>query len=121
MFTRDDFEEAAENRRYVSLFDRYPQAMSALEDVLQDPLAQERLLCASELGHSALSGIASQRLEPIPAFRDALAEGDVFFRQGVGVAVKVVMAKLGWNTTGNKGRVQGSAFFNRAERYSQGQ
>ncbi len=39
------------------------------------------------------------------------------FRQTVGVALKLNMAKLGWRTTSRKGSVKGAMCFTRAEHY----
>ena len=71
-----------------------------------DPGRQQRMI-ESELYHDrpALAGVVKE-LEALPAVQAFFENNDAHtttrFRQAVGVAVRIVMEKHGWRTTGRK-------------------
>jgi hypothetical protein len=93
--------------------------MGRLLELLSDP-ESIRHLQEAELRHGmpALSGIVSE-IEGDPAIEAVLRSGPDGhrFRQTVGVAVKLQMGRLGWQTTGRKGTVRRARYFTKAEHY----
>ncbi len=69
----------------------------------------------------ALSGVV-RLLESDDAIEPVLASGPRGhrFRQTVGVAIRLKMEKLGWNSSGRKGVVRGARYFTKAERCTPG-
>lgn len=116
-FTLKDMSGDRHGSTYVAELTKYPDATAELFEILSDHDNDVRLETASELGLSALSGIAS-RLEAAPAVAKVLADDTATrFRQAVGVATRIRMDALGWGTTGTKGVVANSQHFGKAERY----
>jgi hypothetical protein len=103
--------------RYVGVLEAYPVAFDRLLDLLNDPLAERLLEHESEQGHAALRAIVGP-VESDPVLHAAVVDdtNGQRFRQAVGVAIRLKMARLGWTTSGRKGPV-GGASFTRAEKY----
>ena len=121
-FTRDihqdDFLDDPHASKYRDELDRRPEAFIRLFMVLNDPANEQRLIDAEMHQLPALCGVV-RFIEADPAIKAVLAEGRAGhrFRQTVGVALKLKMAKLGWRTTGRKGSVKGARHFTKAEHY----
>lgn len=115
-----DFKRDSHAAKYVIEFDCRPEAAERLFGLLNEPANEQRLVDAEMLGLPALAGVA-RFLEDDPAICEVLDTdpASLRFRQAVGVAIKLKMAKLGWHTTGTKGAVRGSRHFTKAERYAQ--
>ncbi len=118
----NDFKRDSHAAKYVVELDCRPEATERLFWLLNEPANEQRLEDAEMNGMPALAGVAR-------ILEDDLVIGEVLdtdpaslrFRQAVGVAIKLKMAKLGWQTTGKKGAVRGSRHFTKAERYAQEQ
>ena len=82
---------------------------------------EQRLTDAEMHNLPALAGVV-RFIEADPAIERILISGPpgFRFRQSVGVAVKLKMAKLGWRSTGRKGAVKGASHFTKAERFAPG-
>ena len=119
-FTISNMSSDRHGSTYVAELERFPDAAIELFEILSDHDNAVRLETASELGLSALSGIAT-RVEASPAIARVLGTGDGAkrFRQAVGVAVRIKMEALGWTKTGIKGVVVNATCFGKAERYVQ--
>ena len=117
-----DFKCDSHAAKYVVELDARPQAAARLFGLLNLPANEQRMLDAELNGMPALAGVA-RILEGDPEIADVLGSGPVSlrFRQAVGVAVKLKMAKLGWQSTGRKGAVKGARHFTKAERYEEQQ
>ena len=117
-----DFKCDSHAAKYVVELDARPQASARLFGLLNLPANEQRMLDAELNGMPALAGVA-RILEEEPEIAEVLEGGSVSlrFRQAVGVAIKLKMAKLGWQTTGKKGAVKGARHFTKAERYEQQQ
>ena len=115
-----DFKRDSHAAKYVVELDGRPEAAERLFWLINDPANEQRLVDAEMLGMSALAGVA-RFLEDDPIIGEVLDSDPVTlrFRQALGVAIKLKMAKLGWKTTGKKGAVRGSRHFTKAERYAQ--
>ena len=120
--TRDisqhDFLDDPHASRYRDELTRRPEAFVRLFALLNDPANEQRLMDAEMHQLPALCGIV-RFIETDPTIRSVLDEGPSGhrFRQTVGVAVKLKMAKLGWKTTGRKGTIRGGEHFTKAEHY----
>ncbi len=114
----DDFFHDPHASRYRDVLSRHPRAFKILFAILNEPDNERRLIDAEMHGLPALCGVV-RFVESDPTIESILAEGRPAhrFRQTVGVAVKLKMAKLGWRTTGRKGVVKGAAHFTKAEHY----
>lgn len=114
-----DFKRDSHAAKYVVELDCRPEAAERLFWLLNEPANEQRLVDAEMNGMPALAGIA-RFLENDPVIGEVLDTDPVSlrFRQAVGVAIKLKMAKLGWKTTGTKGAVRGSRHFTKAERYA---
>ena len=115
----DDFKRDSHAAKYVIELDCRPEAAGRLFWLLNEPTNEQRLVDAEMNGMPALAGVA-RLLEDDPAIGEVL-EADpasLRFRQAVGVAVKLKMAKLGWQTTGKMDAVRGARHFTKAERYA---
>ena len=114
-----DFTDDPHATRYRDELDRHPEAFRRLFALLNDPTNEQRLVDAEMHRLPALCGVV-RFIESDPAIEPVLAEGRGAhrFRQTVGVAVKLKMAKLGWRTTGRKGTVRGATYFTKAEHYA---
>ncbi|WP_420619231.1 hypothetical protein [Candidatus Poriferisocius sp.] len=115
-----DFKRDSHAAKYVVELDARPQASDRLFWLLNDPANEQRLVDAELNGMPALAGVA-RILEDDPEIGDVLESDPVAlrFRQAVGVAIKLKMAKLGWESTGKKGAVKGARHFTKAERYEE--
>jgi len=115
----DDFGKDAHAAKYQGELDAHADAFTRLFALLNDPANEQRLIDAEMHGLPALSGIV-RFIETDPTIGPILEAGShgFRFRQTVGVAVKLKMAKLGWRTTGRKGKVTGARYFAKAERYT---
>ena len=120
LLDKRDFERDSHAAKYVIELDCRPKASERLFWLLNAPANEQRLVDAEMLGMPALSGVA-RFLEDDPAIAEVLETdpASLRFRQAIGVAIKLKMAKLGWQTTGTKGAVRGSRHFTKAERYTQ--
>lgn len=116
-----DFDRDSHAARYRGELERHPEASRRLFAHLNDPANEQRLVDAEMHGLPALAGIA-RFLEADPVIEPVLASGPAGFRfrQTVGVAVKLKMARLGWRTTGRKGTVRGATHFSKAEHFAAG-
>lgn len=114
----DDFSHDSHAAKYRDELSRHPQAFVRLFALLNDVANEQRLMDAEMHGLPALCGVV-RFIEADPAIRPVLAEGRSGhrFRQTVGVALKLKMAKLGWTTTGRKGTAKGAEHFTKAEHY----
>lgn len=115
---QDDFLDDPHASKYRDELDRRPEAFVRLFALLNDPANEQRLIDAEMHQLPALCGVV-RFIEADPAIKAVLAEGRAGyrFRQTVGVALKLKMAKLGWRTTGRKGSVKGASHFTKAEHY----
>jgi hypothetical protein len=115
-----EFRQDDQGRRYADVL-----AMAGFDHVLSffDDRGRQRRMLESEQHHDrpALAGVVRE-LEldvKIKKFYDGLSPKEaVRFRQAVGVIVRIVMVKAGWNQTGLRGSLKGlSKWFSRSERY----
>jgi hypothetical protein len=113
-----DFAGDPHAARYRGALESNPTASRRLFELLNDPRNEQRLVDAELHDLPALAGVV-RYLEADPDVGGLLSTGKASyrFRQAVGVAVKLKMAKLGWRTTGSKGTVKGATHFSKAERY----
>lgn len=118
----NDFKRDSHAAKYVVELDCRPKAADRLFWLLNEPANEQRLVDAEMNGMPALAGVA-RLLEGDPVIGEVLDTdpASLRFRQAVGVAVKLKMAKLGWQTTGTKGAVRGARHFTKAERYAEEQ
>ena len=116
----NDFKRDSHAAKYVVELDGRPEAARRLFWLLNEPANEQRLEDAEMNGMPALAGVA-RLLEDDLVIGEVLDSDPVSlrFRQAVGVAIKLKMAKLGWKTTGTKGAVRGSRHFTKAERFAQ--
>ncbi|MDE0067017.1 MAG: hypothetical protein OXN44_09105 [Acidimicrobiaceae bacterium] len=111
----EDFRRDPHARRYRGQLHDHPLVYKRLFELLNDPANEQRLMDAESYGKPALAGVV-RFIEGDPAMATVL--GSDRFRQTVGVAVRLKMAKLGWQKTGKKGTVSGARYFVKAERYT---
>lgn len=118
----NDFKRDSHAAKYVVELDCRPEAAERLFWLINSPANEQRMVDAEMNGMPALAGVA-RFLENDPIIGEVLESDPVSlrFRQALGVAIKLKMAKLGWTTTGKKGAVRGSRHFTKAERYIQKQ
>jgi len=114
-----DFSADPHAARYRGELEAHPDAFLRLFTLLNSPANEQRLVDAEMHNLPALAGVV-RFIETDPSIAPVLAAGapGFRFRQTVGVAVKLKMAKLGWRTTGRKGTVRGSRHFTKAEHYA---
>lgn len=114
----DDFATDPHAAKYRSELARHPAAARRLVEILNDRANEQRLVDAEMHGLPALAGVV-RFAESDDEIARVLAQGpkSYRFRQAVGVAVKLKMARLGWKTTGRKGTVRGARHFTKAEHY----
>jgi hypothetical protein len=117
MIDVQSFEQDSHAAAYLSVLTANPGAFAELLEILNDPMNERCLIVVSELGHPALCGVVTL-VEASPALA-AVVPDNLRFRQAVGVAVRLRMEELGWNTTGRKLSVTNSTHFKTAEVYSQ--
>lgn len=116
----DDFRADPQGRRYADVL-----KLPGFEFVLAffDAKDRQRRMLESEQHHRRppLAGVIREfeRDTEIKKLYGGLrAKQAVRFRQAVGVVVRVVMVKNGWNQTGLRGSLAGlSEWFQRTERY----
>jgi len=135
--TRDDFLEDSQGRTFADVINDPEQPFDRVFEFFDDADRQRRME-ESELHHdrSPLAGVVRE-LESQPAINQFLADThtrrNARFRQAVGVLVRMIMERRGWQKTGRKGslgvRAAGAArtpahntgglafWFVRAERY----
>jgi hypothetical protein len=113
-----DFAIDAHAAKYRAELDAHPVAVRRLLEILNDPAHEQRLVDAEMHGLPALAGVV-RYVESDPDIGLVLHTGiqSNRFRQTVGVAVKLKMAKLGWIATGRKGSVRGALHFTKSEHY----
>ena len=118
----EDFRCDPHARKYLGQLDDHSLAFERLFALLNDPANEQRLMDAEAFGRPALAGVV-RFIESDPDIAAILGEPacGFRFRQTVGVAVKLKMAKLGWQKTGKKGAVTGAQYFSKAERYAKQQ
>ena len=114
----DDFLGDPHASKYRGELARRPEAFVRLFALLNDPANEQRLIDAEMHQLPALCGVV-RFIESDPTIKAVLVEdrAGYRFRQTVGVALKLKMAKLGWRTTGRKGSAKGSKYFTKAEHY----
>lgn len=110
----EDFTRDPHAAKYRDQLQAHRRAFERLFALLNEPANEQRLIDAESYDKPALAGVV-RFIEDDPAIATIL-ESDRF-RQTVGVAVKLKMAKLGWQKTGKKGTVTGARHFVKAERY----
>ncbi len=110
----EDFTLDPHAAKYRDQLQAHRHAFERLFALLNDPANEQRLIDAELYDKPALAGVV-RLIEDDPDIA-TLVESDRF-RQTVGVAVKLKMAKLGWRKTGKKGTVKGARYFSKAERY----
>ena len=135
--TRDSFLEDPQGRTYADVVNDPKQPFDVALQFFND-LNRQRRMEEAELHHdrSPLAGVVRE-LESVPEIDRFLAEAEVQrnnrFRQAIGVLVRLIMERRGWQKTGRKGslgvRASGAArtpahntgglafWFVRAERY----
>ena len=96
----------------------HPVPAGRLIDLLNDPVNEERMVHAEALDRPPLAGVVHV-IEGDAQILGALGSrtSGKTFRQAVEVAVKLKMLDLGWSTTGRRGQVANSKFFEKAERF----
>jgi hypothetical protein len=114
----DDFNQDPHAAKYRGELDRHPDAFADLFAILNEPANEQRLMDAEMHGLPALTGVV-RFIESEASINRILKSGPsgFRFRQTVGVAIKLKMARLGWCTTGKKGVVKGAEHFTKAEHY----
>ena len=110
----EDFTLDPHAAKYRDQLQAHRDAFERLFALLNDPANEQRLIDAELYDKPALAGVV-RLIEDDPDIA-TLVESDRF-RQTVGVAVKLKMAKLGWRKSGKKGTVKGARYFAKAERY----
>ena len=135
--TRESFLQDPQGRTYADVVDDPKQPFDVALEFFND-LNRQRRMEEAELHHdrSPLAGVVRE-LEYVPEIDRFLAEAEVQrnnrFRQAIGVLVRLIMERRGWQKTGRKGslgvRASGAArtpahntgglafWFVRAERY----
>lgn len=106
-FTKADFSADTTGRRFADVVNDTRIKFDIVVAFLDDADKQKRM-CDAEIHHdrAALAGVVAeletnQDVDDFFSMHDAHTTGR--FRQAVGVAVKVVMEKLGWSKRGFKG------------------
>lgn len=119
MLTLDDFRRDPHAARYVRELGSRPKAGEHLLAILNEGASAGLLIHEADRGDPPLSAVV-RRIEADPEIHPVLASGPDGhrFRQTVGVAIRLRMEQLGWQTTGRKGVVRGAAFFKKAERFT---
>ncbi|MEO8498310.1 MAG: hypothetical protein ABI614_24880, partial [Planctomycetota bacterium] len=135
--TREDFLEDAQGRTFADVVNNAEQPFDKVLEFFDNADRQQRME-ESELHHdrSPLAGVVRE-LESQPKINRFLADAhtrrNARFRQAIGVLVRIIMERRGWQKTGRKGslgvRAAGTArtpahntgglafWFVRAERY----
>jgi len=135
--TREDFLEDRQGKTFADVVNDSEQPFDSVLEFFNDE-ARQRRMEESELHHdrSPLAGVVRE-FESEPAIDRFLADSQVRrntrFRQAIGVLVRMIMERRGWQKTGRKGslgvRAAGAArtpahntgglafWFVRAERY----
>ena len=116
-----DFYADPHAAKYQRELQKHPDAYRKLFELLNSPANEQRLVDAEMHNLPALAGVV-RFIEADPTIERILVSGPLGFRfrQSVGVAVKLKMAKLGWRSTGRKGTVKGASHFTKAERFAPG-
>jgi hypothetical protein len=105
--TREDFLEDRQGRTFVDVLSDRRHPFDVVLEFFNDADRQRRME-ESELHHdrSPLAGVVRE-LESLPGVDRFLAEAQVRrntrFRQAIGVLVRIVMERRGWQKTGRKG------------------
>ncbi len=105
--TRDDFLEDAQGRTFSDVLNDSEQPFDKVFEFFDDADRQRRM-DESELHHdrSPLAGVVRE-LESQPAINQFLAatqtRRNARFRQAIGVLVRMIMERRGWQKTGRKG------------------
>jgi len=135
--TRDEFLKDAQGRTFADVVNDSEQPFDAVLEFFAD-MDRQRRMEESEMHHdrAPLAGVVRE-LESLPIIDQFLAGAharrNARFRQAIGVLVRMIMERRGWQKTGRKGslgvRATGSArtpahntgglafWFVRAERY----
>ena len=116
-----DFYADPHAAKYQGELEAHPDAFQNLFELLNLPANEQRLTDAEMHNLPALAGVV-RFIEADPTIERILVSGPpgFRFRQSVGVAVKLKMAKLGWRSTGRKGAVKGASHVTKAERFAPG-
>ena len=116
----EDFGMDSHAAKYIGALEAKSEAFERLLLLLNDPSHEQRLIDAEAHGLPALAGVVRFIESDAVISRELTGKGgSLRFRQAVGVAVKLKMAKLGWRVTGSKGAVRGARHFVKAEHYAQ--
>ena len=105
--TRDDYLEDAQGRTFADVINDPKQPFDKVLEFFNDADHQRRME-ESELHHdrSPLAGVVRE-LESHPAINQFLASAqtrrNARFRQAIGVLVRMIMERRGWQKTGRKG------------------
>lgn len=119
MLTLDHFRADPHAAKYVRELAGRARAGEHLLAILNEATATRLLIHEADRGDPPLDGVV-RRIEADPEIRPILASGPQGhrFRQTVGVAVRLRMEQLGWQTAHSKGVVRGAEFFKKAERFT---
>jgi hypothetical protein len=107
VITRQDFLQDRQGRRFADVLNDSGQPFDAVLDFLSSEERQRRMQ-ESEIHHDRppLAGVVRE-LEMQPSIDDFLSSKHPRLtkrlRQAVGVAVRMIMERLGWKKTGKKG------------------
>ncbi|MDA1053878.1 MAG: hypothetical protein O3C40_25800 [Planctomycetota bacterium] len=105
--TREDFLEDAQGRTFADVVNNPEQPFDKVFEFFEDADRQQRME-ESELHHdrSPLAGVVRE-LESQPDINQFLAgtqtRRNARFRQAIGVLVRMIMERRGWQKTGRKG------------------
>lgn len=105
--TRDEFLEDPQGKTFIDVVNDAEQPFAELLEFLNDPDRQRRME-ESELHHdrAPLAGVVRE-LESQPGvdkfLREVQTKRNTRFRQAVGVMVRIIMERRGWQKTGRKG------------------
>lgn len=118
MLTVDHFRLDPHAAKYVRELENRDLAGARLLDILNAEASEGLLIHEADRGDPPLDGVV-RMIEADPEIRPVLASGSAGhrFRQTVGVAIRLRMEQLGWQTTCSKAVVRGAEFFKKAERY----
>lgn len=105
--TREDFCADSQGRTFTDVAGDSEQPLDAILEFFSDPGRQRRME-ESEIHHdrSPLAGVVRE-LEALPELNAFLSEVHATrskrLRQAIGVIVRIIMERRGWNKTGRKG------------------
>ena len=107
VISRDDFLEDPQGRTFADVVNDAEQPFELALEFFNEPNRQRRMEEA-EIHHdrSPLAGVVRE-LESLPAMNEFLVTAQIKrntrFRQAIGVLVRIIMQRRGWQKTGRKG------------------